>query len=311
MSNTRSRSCRRSASRRKSSKVARLQRYRASWRDVYRRDVHREAEQAQRHADVFRDRSRHSGSIYNVDGEVEYNIPCSAIRGRTGLHGKTFAGKVNLETGKIRIDCVESPEFWLEIELGEVACFKEAPGSSHMQAVQDHFEALENDPSKALSTWQRESDKARQRSRDAERAELENQASEKRQRLEEQQKRGDDALAWKKALVKVGERSNYFSEPHARQRVTQAVGDFVDLYRSDELPIDERKIKSVVDVKDCEIPMFLFELILRYRTSEIPQTLQTLAIAYKGQPPISLQALTMLSKTELAIALNVIPPLVD
>jgi hypothetical protein len=65
-----------------------------------------------------------------VDGEAVHDIPCTAIRGRAGNLGKTFSGYIDLETGNIRLDCAECPEFWLEINLQKVPCMSLQPPES-------------------------------------------------------------------------------------------------------------------------------------------------------------------------------------
>ena len=67
---------------------------------------------------------RHGVSAYAaVDGEGDVDIPAQACRGRAGDAGRTFAGHVELRTGKLRLDCAEDPSFWLEVDLRKVSAF--------------------------------------------------------------------------------------------------------------------------------------------------------------------------------------------
>lgn len=58
----------------------------------------------------------------------QFEINHQSIRGRLPTVvengqprvARTFTGKVDATSGCVRIDCVEVPEFWLEIELGQV-----------------------------------------------------------------------------------------------------------------------------------------------------------------------------------------------
>lgn len=70
---------------------------------------------------------------YGADGETTIDIPSQAFEGRTGNHGKTFAGKFDLETGILRIDCAEAPEMWLQIDFTKSALWYQPdnPGARH------------------------------------------------------------------------------------------------------------------------------------------------------------------------------------
>lgn len=80
-----------------------------------------------------------------VDGEETHNIPPQACCGRVGTSlvgtfGKTFSGYINMRTGKMRFDCVEAPEFWLEVDLSKVPAISAAPGNPTAVAAASDFE---------------------------------------------------------------------------------------------------------------------------------------------------------------------------
>lgn len=75
-------------------------------------------ERMQESAMKLRDASDRGEPLYSdVDECHVFSISCSSIRGRTGVFGQTFGGKIDIEQGKIRVDCAEDPRFWLEIDL--------------------------------------------------------------------------------------------------------------------------------------------------------------------------------------------------
>ena len=66
-----------------------------------------------------------------VDGEKRVDLPAQSFKGRTGTLGRTFSGCLDLEEGKIRVDCAEDLGFWLEIDLRNVPALNlqpDAPG---------------------------------------------------------------------------------------------------------------------------------------------------------------------------------------
>ena len=73
-------------------------------------------------------------------------IPYTAIRGRAG-NSTMFTGYINLETGHIRIDS-DNPEFWLEIQLGELAALKYMPGGEGAKEAEEEFNHVVNTRSK-------------------------------------------------------------------------------------------------------------------------------------------------------------------
>jgi hypothetical protein len=73
--------------------------------------------------------------IYPTDGVQTHPIPFTAMQGRTGKQGKTFVGYINLDTGRIRVDCAEEPSFWLEISLGNCPFVIYAPDGERGQTL--------------------------------------------------------------------------------------------------------------------------------------------------------------------------------
>ena len=72
-------------------------------------------------AQKLRSMGKKGESAYgNVNGEDVTNIPAQACIGRAGVLGSTFSGFIDLESGKMRIDCAEDPSFWLEVDLSKV-----------------------------------------------------------------------------------------------------------------------------------------------------------------------------------------------
>ena len=71
---------------------------------------------------VLVEMGRRGESAYgHVDGQETCDIPTQAIKGRVGTLGKHFSGCFNLRTGRMRLDCVEEPAFWLEVDLSKVS----------------------------------------------------------------------------------------------------------------------------------------------------------------------------------------------
>ena len=48
-----------------------------------------------------------------------HDIPAQAIHGRTGVHGQTFSGYIDLVNGAIHFDCAEDPSFHLHVYLNQ------------------------------------------------------------------------------------------------------------------------------------------------------------------------------------------------
>ena len=80
-------------------------------------------------------------SAYGVNGEEIHDIPAQACRGRAGATGKTFSGCINLQTGIIRFDCAEAPEFWLNVDLSKAPAFAAAPGGATAMMAASDFES--------------------------------------------------------------------------------------------------------------------------------------------------------------------------
>lgn len=66
----------------------------------------------------------------DVDGVEVVDLPATCMQGRSGTLGKTFAGYMNLQTGRLRVDCAEDPAFWLEIDLSIIPALAAAPGGA-------------------------------------------------------------------------------------------------------------------------------------------------------------------------------------
>lgn len=71
-----------------------------------------------------------------VDGVNVIDIPAQAIKGRTGAHGSTFSGYLNVLTNTIRVDCAEDPAFWLEIDFDKVTGLAAARAAQDSRAAQ-------------------------------------------------------------------------------------------------------------------------------------------------------------------------------
>ena len=76
-----------------------------------------------------------------VDGQAVHLIPAKACTGRSGTHGKTFAGYLDIERGEIRLDCVEDPAFHLTVDLRQVPHLAASPGGPDAEAAAASFEA--------------------------------------------------------------------------------------------------------------------------------------------------------------------------
>lgn len=86
---------------------------------------------------------RSNRSMYPQADEIStLTIPYTAIQGRAG-NSTMFTGYINLETGHMRIDS-DNPDFWLEIQLGELAGLKYMPGGEGAKEAEDEFNHLMN-----------------------------------------------------------------------------------------------------------------------------------------------------------------------
>ena len=92
-------------------------------------------------AEKLREMGMNGDGPYGVDGETTINIPAQAFQGRTGHHGKTFCGMLNLETGVLRIDCAEAPEMWLEMDFKQSALWYQ-PGQQGASDAINHCDKL-------------------------------------------------------------------------------------------------------------------------------------------------------------------------
>lgn len=82
-----------------------------------------------------------SMKIYPVNNETEFQIPWHVIHGRVGTSGCTFAGKMDLETGRLRIDCAEEPAFWIEVDFGQCDFMRYAPDGLQGKAIVARLQA--------------------------------------------------------------------------------------------------------------------------------------------------------------------------
>lgn len=73
----------------------------------------------------------------DIDEIMTLTIPYTAIRGRAG-NSTIYTGYINLETGYIRLDS-DSPEFWMEIHLGELNGLKYMPGGEGAKKAEVEF----------------------------------------------------------------------------------------------------------------------------------------------------------------------------
>ena len=86
-------------------------------------------------------------SMYPQTDEISaLTIPYTAIRGRAG-NSTMFTGYINLETGHIRIDS-DNPEFWLDIQLGDLDGLKYMPGGEGAKEAEEDFNHVMNTRSK-------------------------------------------------------------------------------------------------------------------------------------------------------------------
>lgn len=86
------------------------------------------------------DMARTGESAYGcVDGEAVVDLPATCIEGRSGAVGKTFSGFLDLQNGKLRVDCAEDPTMWLEIDLRNVPAFAAAPGGAASVAAGEEY----------------------------------------------------------------------------------------------------------------------------------------------------------------------------
>jgi hypothetical protein len=77
---------------------------------------------------------------YGCDEIEEHLIPRDAIAGRVpGAVRAALVGKIDLERGVIRIDAENSPDFWIEIKIGQVPAVAYAPGNPGAQAAAADF----------------------------------------------------------------------------------------------------------------------------------------------------------------------------
>ena len=79
---------------------------------------------------------------YGSDGQTTHPIATAAISGRVpGSVRAEFVGQIDFESGRIRIDAVNIPEFWIELKLDLLPAFSNAPGAPGAHAAQADFEA--------------------------------------------------------------------------------------------------------------------------------------------------------------------------
>lgn len=75
-------------------------------------------------ADKIKEMGKRGESPYGiVNGETVHDIPAQACKGRTAKQGRTFSGYIDVENGKMRFDCAEEPEFYLEVNLSDILLY--------------------------------------------------------------------------------------------------------------------------------------------------------------------------------------------
>ena len=82
------------------------------------------------------------GPYPDVNGRDIVLVPARACTGRAGTLGKTFWGRFDLETGRIRFDCEEAPEFWLEVDFSQVPEVWLQPNQPGYEAAKKEFESV-------------------------------------------------------------------------------------------------------------------------------------------------------------------------
>jgi hypothetical protein len=84
-------------------------------------------------------RAKKLDDIYDGDPDEDIFVPSSLIEGRVNPLGKTFTGIITSD-GKLRIDCAEQPEFWMNVNLAEIPEFKFEPNREAAKEAEKHFE---------------------------------------------------------------------------------------------------------------------------------------------------------------------------
>jgi hypothetical protein len=74
-----------------------------------------------------------------VDGINVHDIPAQACAGRAGVHGKTFSGYLDEPNLTIHLNCAESPEFHLTIDLSKVSTWAAQPGGPLHSEARESF----------------------------------------------------------------------------------------------------------------------------------------------------------------------------
>lgn len=84
---------------------------------------------------------RGESAYHDVDAAVVHDIPADACTGRTGapMQGQTFTGKLDLETGMMRFDCLEDPIFYLQVDLNKMPLISLAPGGREHEKAAANF----------------------------------------------------------------------------------------------------------------------------------------------------------------------------
>lgn len=77
---------------------------------------------------------------YSCDGAETCAIPKGAIRGRVGTAASNLSGYIDLKKGKIRLDCMNNLEFWVEVDMSSVPCLAHAPDGPAFHDTAQHFE---------------------------------------------------------------------------------------------------------------------------------------------------------------------------
>ena len=108
--------------------------------------MHGGDERLAKFAKRLREMGERGESAYDdVNGEDVVDIPAQAIQGRAGAGGKTFSGRLDLNSGMLRVDCADEPAFWMQINLLEVPALALQPGqTAAAEAVERATQAAVN-----------------------------------------------------------------------------------------------------------------------------------------------------------------------
>jgi hypothetical protein len=99
---------------------------------------------AHQFASKVKEMERHGQDIYPVDHVTSFPIASTACRGRVPPIGSTFTGHIDLTTQKMRMDCADALEFWMELDLAKIPLFANLFDVSTPLAETDFFRAVQH-----------------------------------------------------------------------------------------------------------------------------------------------------------------------